>query len=1697
MSSPSISGPSSMFGPPPPPTVLRQPIDENSIIHDLIPCLHDDSFIDTQIEVLLYEFTKDEILYLFTIINNKTQKTIENGIDPSNAIEVISDDFDDKFRKFLNFFFDELMENSYNNGTVFITLRLIFIKIIKNPTFYKCINIVQLYSIISILNAVLQQIKEYINSKFHAPLGDISTYFNEAAYKDFQTVKVNDSNGEIDAEIGKYNLLLVYPLTNKKKKDYTRRIKRLEKQKTKLLYTIVINLIKLIKHIELMIVFTKLSTVKDAGEDAGEDEEDAEDAGEIEEKNDNLIDIILNFTNTQNHLKEMFYGDFFKPGKKITIRSWVEYTGATTQCNNTITKREQLFPGGSQFSCSLDEAERHQEDPNYDLICYICGCPLYNAPKAIQCEHVLPLFAAARFFCVYVSNMNVQHFEINLKYEYKWSHICCNQVKSSTDFIIEKDDKYIIDEERVKGVFKKIYESLSMDNKNCNDMPTETRDCISSKFGNEANYDDLIKNLEKRLGQTIDFLNVYYRNTKAQINKMINSANAKLQKDMYAGLTLIRCLGIILKSKSTQFLQSMIFSSTSKDYTLNVLKNEIGKVININIKSFDLVGFLFEKLDMFSEFPPILPGMMPMGTTPLPPAIQQNQSDLLKLLDIVYNLFDRISNKIVVVNNECPRTINEIIKTTSIYGKDKIIRTNAGTIESIKTFIDEEYKKPGLVNTTTEMDEIYMLSFIFWSLFNNYLFCCTLSATASKNTRNTTYITKLDDCSYMYKELFDINCREDTNYLINIWLQKRLDNNYEFYKEYLDKLNCLLHLLNSCITNIMLAPKIKIKVLVRSPNTKKLFNRIELKDIDFNNNNNLKIPLFYEGFKISVNNNMLYTSIEGVSDTTAESKFISDYTTIDQFNKNSIFILKSVNEKYNQYKAEGDVYLQHLSSFIFSTFKYNESTPSNPPFNIGFKGVNFDFMVNYPILPFFDAAFITSCTPTRDIDILEDEEDEEMEEVGGSINNKIMVGGLDEDERIETRLELLEESYDEKINNADFKLEMKNQYGNNVSILKLKQKDKIVYEEYNRSIIEDVKGYLHTQSPSFPVTSSPFAKLKGAVKAVIFINRLTNAVQQKLKRVYKLDAKFTISVNPPQEITENTLIPSPEVKTILENKQIPQLNRIEMLINVNYNQFDKLIYLSSSSWTESLRQKIIYVLGELAKNFADANSYYQKATQAQTLQDKLKLFEASLFSLQLQEEKIIKVAKEVKNQQGAYQWVAENSTNRDGDEYRTIADYFEQCNQLLITLEQRYTQNQAIQKQIKDKLESLLDDTSNTEMYEGVPHYGEEEYTQKQIEQGYSQGFGAFPSGPNPGYSQEFGEFTHAPSTGLGQGFGAFPHAQQQYSQPLGAVQPINYYGEPELNYEDEQYGQEFGAFPHAPSTGLGQQYSTFPHAQQQYSQPLGAVQPINYYGEPELNYEDEQYGQEYQAQMDKYKQKVENFTQKLINLSKKIQIHNKEYKKIGKIIDKLETNGDYEGENYDNYISQYNQLEEILKKLNNKYDNTLQQKEEYQKHVDNSERELSQWAQPHEEDSEEDVQQKLYQRQHPSTATLEIGNKKGTSSFDSNKASFLEKSNPKKPQKQESQQSTWGPGNTTSVFKQQINQQPKKQQTLTTSLFKRVGGSKKNKRKYNKKTKKTRKHKKRTIKINNKMVRKHKKRTIKINNKKVRKNKRKQKIKN
>ncbi len=140
-------------------------------------------------------------------------------------------------------------------------------------------------------------------------------------------------------------------------------------------------------------------------------------------------------------------------------RSWWERaSGAAIQCNNTIGKIGDI----------------NKED--IPIPCYICGIPMTKEfdSESPECEHILPIYQASLLLKLYhnesedgkrATKKEMNDYEKKIyKLEYKWSHACCNQIKSDLSFLTTaknkdtKEEEYSMSKKNAITILNKIWD---------------------------------------------------------------------------------------------------------------------------------------------------------------------------------------------------------------------------------------------------------------------------------------------------------------------------------------------------------------------------------------------------------------------------------------------------------------------------------------------------------------------------------------------------------------------------------------------------------------------------------------------------------------------------------------------------------------------------------------------------------------------------------------------------------------------------------------------------------------------------------------------------------------------------------------------------------------------------------------------------------------------------------------------------------------------------------------------------------------------------------------------------------------------------------------------------------------------------------------------------------------------------------------
>jgi hypothetical protein len=268
------------------------------------------------------------------------------------------------------------------------------------------------------------------------------------------------------------------------------------------------------------------------------------------DSNKQLYKSFLKFDISQSYLKIMLYGDVLKAGDNITVRSWIEYSSAVTQCNNTITSKQQFLTTYP------------------DATCYMCDCRLSAEPN-LECEHMVPLFASIRFFCLYTQNANAPHYAL----EYEWAHKCCNGVKSNNNLIIfdKTEGKYVFNNivatQLIEDICKKTTNEVSSGRCNFAEFKMFL-DCLKFKCQDKPT---MLHKLRNRMLPIISMMNELLDIERSKINEISEN---DVKSEIYSTVVLLRAFSYILNNRSEDFLYDMLCGGKTKHASFNYFMSQ-------------------------------------------------------------------------------------------------------------------------------------------------------------------------------------------------------------------------------------------------------------------------------------------------------------------------------------------------------------------------------------------------------------------------------------------------------------------------------------------------------------------------------------------------------------------------------------------------------------------------------------------------------------------------------------------------------------------------------------------------------------------------------------------------------------------------------------------------------------------------------------------------------------------------------------------------------------------------------------------------------------------------------------------------------------------------------------------------------------------------------------------------------------------
>ena len=138
---------------------------------------------------------------------------------------------------------------------------------------------------------------------------------------------------------------------------------------------------------------------------------------------------------------------------------------------NPYSDQEQCMRAKSVNKKKFNTVVAIQDKPGTNTVCYLCSrtiLPRDSGQKTMECEHILPVSSALSHWWLIKSNTDqpLNDAELSeLAYEYGWSHRCCNQIKTNSEFIIydSRLEKYVFNRDLVKKMLEDIKTSTSYD----------------------------------------------------------------------------------------------------------------------------------------------------------------------------------------------------------------------------------------------------------------------------------------------------------------------------------------------------------------------------------------------------------------------------------------------------------------------------------------------------------------------------------------------------------------------------------------------------------------------------------------------------------------------------------------------------------------------------------------------------------------------------------------------------------------------------------------------------------------------------------------------------------------------------------------------------------------------------------------------------------------------------------------------------------------------------------------------------------------------------------------------------------------------------------------------------------------------------------------------------------------------------------
>ena len=146
---------------------------------------------------------------------------------------------------------------------------------------------------------------------------------------------------------------------------------------------------------------------------------------------------------------------------------------------NPYSDQEQCMRAKSVNKKKFNTVVAIQDTPGTNTVCYLCSreiLPRATGQKTMECEHILPVSCALSHWWLIKSHkdqtLRPDQLDV-LSKEYGWSHRCCNQIKTNSEFIVYDGGKqqYVFNIKLVRTMLHDIKTSTKYDCQIANSRP--------------------------------------------------------------------------------------------------------------------------------------------------------------------------------------------------------------------------------------------------------------------------------------------------------------------------------------------------------------------------------------------------------------------------------------------------------------------------------------------------------------------------------------------------------------------------------------------------------------------------------------------------------------------------------------------------------------------------------------------------------------------------------------------------------------------------------------------------------------------------------------------------------------------------------------------------------------------------------------------------------------------------------------------------------------------------------------------------------------------------------------------------------------------------------------------------------------------------------------------------------------------------